>query len=657
MFYTPESFFKIGLGREKESLQEFKCVTEHSKQTRTKTNMCVSTVETSVTAILTMFMERGEFSGHCYQPVVNHRELDVALFLHEHKNDKGVVQRPMMESHLVDVPDESFGLITPITFLPYEVRDDSDGLGIRSHGTLIGRRGSSSAVVQSTSFINGRTAYHISGIAFARVLEIFGYKWVAPDGEVRDGSVPPTVDELMEFLNLFGGHRLDTKDNFMSFVSAFGLQHFYQYNDGVDVWYNIRYLSEILRALTPFRLAVVDGQHRAVLMALFTCGYFSPSNEVVLDGSMTLSEALRGRQVDGDVGWGTAQVWCQAKICIGFAVDAEGHTIGDLRMSQPVLKKYGEVLTNAQAQSITFSWVQLYRDLLGILERAGNRLHSDHESVVRRLGIEFWRRSEDRPPVEGEKQKARPGCVNWYIYEKRLMSVLAGLVAYIEDNDSAAASLFHNPKQKDVSDTWQKATQSLFTSGGKLIIATDRKSTDAISMVLNLLKLFAFEPDLHQKLRLVTEIPDVQVVQYRTNVMKHISGFRSPWWLQTFVLGPAKVNHEIFLAKLLTERKIVEHIRAMSPITVEIKNILRQEIPDFSSLELSIPVDIADMKASKLKIKHTRGVTIMSKIQYAFSQTIIIDILETIGHYGYDPDLRTMGMKPEECMNFDWYIA
>ena len=656
--YVSESFFENGLEREKANLKEFRCSDVRSTQTRTQVDMCVATTETSITAILAMFMERGGFSGHCYQPFVNHRELDVALFLHEHLNDKGVRQRPMVESHVLDEPDESFGLITPITFFPYEVRNDSDGLGIRSHGTLVGRRGSSREAVQANSFLNGRTAYHVTGAAFSRTLELFGYKWVGPDGAVRDGSTPPTVDELMQFLELFREHGLDTKDHFESFLRAFDLERFYQYNDRVAVWYNIRYLSEILRALTPFRLAVLDGQHRAVLMALFTCGYFYPSNEVLLDGSVALSESLGDRSADFQ--WDAAQVWRQTKISIGFAVDTDGDIISDLDSSQALLRRYGEVLTNAQSQSITFSWVQLYRDLIGILERSDNSLHFDQGSAAKRLGFEFWSRSADKPLDVGVNRKAtktKPRTVsnNWYIYEQRLTSLFDALVDYTDKNKIAAAFLFDHPQQKDVSKSWIAASQTMFVSGGKFL-ATDRRSTDALSMILNFLKILAFEPDLYQKLRLVTEIPDVQVMQHSDDVMQYISGFRSPWWLQTFVMGTVKANHEVFIAKLLTERKILETLRAMSPVSNEVKNLLAERDPDFSCLGCAIPINIADMKASKLGIQHTRGVTITSKIQFAFFQTIVLDILEAIGHYGYSPDLLQVGMKPSECKNYTWYL-
>ena len=250
----------------------------------------------------------------------------------------------------MDEPDESFGLITPITFLPYEVRNDRDGVGIRSHGSLLAKRDSSDSAVQSSSCLSGRTAYHISGKAFLRTLELFGYKWLCPEGVPRDGSVPPTLDELMEFLVLFRGHGLGTKEAFLSFLHAFDLGRYYRYNDNVDVWFNIRYLSEAMRALTPFRLAVIDGQHRAVLMALFTCGYFFPSNEFILDGSVSLSEAPGARS--GDFWWGDAQVWRQTKTCIGFAVDAERRVIDDLNVSQAVLKRYGEVQLEANLKSI-----------------------------------------------------------------------------------------------------------------------------------------------------------------------------------------------------------------------------------------------------------------------------------------------------------------
>ena len=113
----------------------------------------------------------------------------------------------------------------------------------------------------------------------------------------------------------------------------------------------------------------------------------------------------------------------------------------------------------------------------------------------------------------------------------------------------------------------------------------------------------------------------------------------------------------MFLAKLLTERKIVEMLRALSPVTDEVKDILSQEEPDFSYLEFALPIDIGNQKAYKLGIQHTRGVTIMSKIQYAFYQTIVLDILDSIGRYGYDPDLFKLGMEPSECANYSWYLA
>ena len=647
-----ESFFDVNLEKVDGSLNEFACNTDYSKRMVTKTSMCVSPTETSITAILAMFMERGEFSGHCYQPFVNHRELDVALLLHDHLNDKGVVQRPMIESHLVDEPDESFGLITPITFCPYEVRNDSGGLAIRSHGSLIGHV-SKDNDVQCASVLNGRTAYHVSGKAFARTLALFGYRWVDTEGAGRDESVSPTIDELMEFLNLFKGHGLQTKESFLTFLRTFGLERVYEYNDAVDLWYNIRYLSEVMRALTPFRLAVIDGQHRAVLMALFTCGYFKPTNEIVLDGSMPLSEALRERS--GDFSWDHAQVWCQTKISIGYAVAEDGVMLEDLRASQTVLRKYGEVLTNAQAQSITFSWVQLYRDLISILQQADNKLDFDPASDARRLEFGFWSHSADRPLLDGKPAKRGAVCSNWYIYEQRLTSVFNAFVKYVKGNETVASFLFHNKQQKDVAKTWEAGTRTAFVTGGKLFVLTDRKSTDEINMVLNLLKLFAFEPDLYQKIRLITEIPDFQVAQHRDDVMNYTSGFRSPWWLQTFILGTTKANQEVFLAKLLSERKILEALRKQ-PVTPELLRLLAEDDPDFGCLNVSLPINIIDVKASKIGINHTRGVTLMSKILYAFHQTIVLDILETIGRYGYDPDLTQLGMPTDECKNYTWYL-
>ena len=183
----------------------------------------------------------------------------------------------------------------------------------------------------------------------------------------------------------------------------------------------------------------------------------------------------------------------------------------------------------------------------------------------------------------------------------------------------------------------------------------DRDSTDEIMMVLNLLKLFALEPDLYQKIRLIAEIPDVHVPQHRDNVLDFTSGFRSPWWIQTFVMGTTKVNYEVFLAKLICERKILEGLRKQS-ITPVLTKLLAEQDPDFGFLDTSLPRGIANVKASKMEMNHTRGVALMSKIGYAFHQTIVLDILETIGHYGYDPDLTKLGMPAGGCKNYTWYL-
>ena len=214
-----------------------------------------------------------------------------------------------------------------------------------------------------------------------------------------------------------------------------------------------------MRALTPFPLTVIDGQHRAVLMVLFTCGYFFPSNEFILDGSVSLSEAPGARS--GDFSRGDAQVWRQTKTCIGFAVNVEGCVIDDLNVSQAVLKRYGEVLTSAQAHSITFSWVQLYRDLNGVFQRAENNLPFHDKSPGKRLGFDFWSRSAEHPLDDevrldgkqkpGRKKKPHLTCSNWYIYEQRLRSVFEELVKYTKQNKTTAAFLFDNPLQKDVS--------------------------------------------------------------------------------------------------------------------------------------------------------------------------------------------------------------
>ena len=71
-------------------------------------------------ALICLLSERGQVSGHCYQPRVNHRALDMTVLISEHKSAGELVMNPAMVDTLCrDDEDYSFS-VTPVSLYPYE---------------------------------------------------------------------------------------------------------------------------------------------------------------------------------------------------------------------------------------------------------------------------------------------------------------------------------------------------------------------------------------------------------------------------------------------------------------------------------------------------------------------------------------------------------
>ena len=284
-------------------MKQFQSSDYTSLELETTNEVLFGALHTEGVSILSLFVARGSGTGHCYQPNINYRNIDISYLNCSHTDSTAKKTiRPMVMSHVDKQKGsgDSFDLLAPISLLPYEVHKEEPGLELTTHCCLnipsengystlgYGSLGHSNAVLPTAQ-------------CFAETLAFFGYEWIDISGnkvETIDSSTPPpTLREIIGFASLFNSHSLKTKTDFRRFLKEFGLDALYLFDDKQSLVDNVWMFSQLMRECVSLRFGVFDGQHRMVLMTLFVTGFFEISNCMFLE---------RGKDFDAVFGAGCA---------------------------------------------------------------------------------------------------------------------------------------------------------------------------------------------------------------------------------------------------------------------------------------------------------------------------------------------------------------
>ena len=76
-------------------------------------------------AAVTMFVERGLLSGHCYQPDINHRQINFNSFADTYETD-GQIKPSLSDSMVYPTRENSFSAGNPMALYCYQVRKMKD---------------------------------------------------------------------------------------------------------------------------------------------------------------------------------------------------------------------------------------------------------------------------------------------------------------------------------------------------------------------------------------------------------------------------------------------------------------------------------------------------------------------------------------------------
>jgi hypothetical protein len=219
---------------------------------------------------LTLFAERGRYSGHVYQPNVNHRTMDFNSFHDTRPTADGGVGKPLIHSMLYPTESNSFSMGNKMSFYFYEVEQaEHPAFPILSPSGLSIDHGEERFF--QTCRIKNTNAKNLSNETFENTLAIFSLK---RQRNLENKAV--CTWEIASFIEKICSYPIGTKEGLQQLVTAYGLGWLYEVNDD-PLPNQLLELSTLIRAVTPMRVAAFDGRHRFNLCCYFATGFFHPT--------------------------------------------------------------------------------------------------------------------------------------------------------------------------------------------------------------------------------------------------------------------------------------------------------------------------------------------------------------------------------------------
>ncbi len=575
---------------------------------------------------LTLFEERGLFSGMCYQAPVNHRSVKVADIVCQRRvNDE--VYGPFMESLVSGEPHLQFDKnnVISLWFHGVETGDDS-GCRLKSHNLVHASKDEGGVIAGAGfgfSFIRGKHAIALNGNIFKRCLRFFNYKWVDKQGVEKEESCLPTLDDLNAFCRLFAECDFKTENGFKSFLTKFSLSGLYEFQEGVCLHEQYRMFGCLLTSLVPMRVAVYDGQHRFMPMGLSMCGFYTPDNKMPLTKGVSFAEK---HGVNHETAWENLQCWRTMNMKIG-CVAAE-----TLVASFAALAKVGVIETMSQSVNFGLSWKSLLTKVAMVFEE---KYESNRIKEV--VGFtDFW--SNDAPAsdvIEHNQTKMWEAVMEVAEMDEAYKKYLMRGVEFTEERwrmmvDSAAAKMV-------------KANY-LPAKPGRQVVGIGRD----LMYVLQSLKAVCH--DRKDVLRLVAMFDQQhpQHLQYE-GLSLDTEKFHGMEWFKKFVHYPLFNVYTHFMQKVMVERKVMEVLRGETilgsmdskgeSISDMARKVLKKGGNEFPFLMSAKLVNVRTLKEVTYTSIGIRGNVTMDKIKVGAFSAMFRSICDAIMIYGYDPNL------------------
>ena len=231
--------------------------------------------------LVTMFIEKGLFTGLPMSPPVNYRATQfdrMTKWTGRSKTEAGV---PPFVHSLFKKPSElSFDSGNSPTLLMYELEhQDPDKNPEPPYIETVGVVNYQEQPVRFKS--RNHRVKGVTNKEFRRTLSMFGFKW-GTDKFDKQGNrreerdfIKPTESEIYSFFEALSEVEVSNNDQFQRFIDEYELDRWYTMDPGQKFEDNVCDFGEALRGLSPLRLGGVEGNHRVSAVKSAAIGLFN----------------------------------------------------------------------------------------------------------------------------------------------------------------------------------------------------------------------------------------------------------------------------------------------------------------------------------------------------------------------------------------------
>ena len=587
---------------------------------------------------LTLFAERGIYSGHMYQPDVNHREMLFDMFVDARPNQaNGVTMDSMCDSMVYPTETNSFSGGNQIALFFYGVEKihADGGVNLWSPSCL--------SLDYSDLESNKEERHHIMGkikdvkarlldlAMFEETLQVFGLA-----RKKTSKSVPLSISEVAEFVSNLGKFRLGTVEELTTFVDNFGMQWLYTVTDE-PIEKQLSYFGGLVRAVTPIRVAAYDGRHRFNLCCYFASGFFKPTAVIKMEEPKFNDLFSEKKMFNGETRFP------KYEDCALFQKQSLFVTLskGDVGLEEVLknLKQSGHAATQNQTLNVTTSVSSMLCEFVqSLIAEAG------HLALERFNYGNYW----GNKPVNKKQEKLANAV------DRNMSTIYEKLLAFIGKSE-----MYTKLMQGSASITFEEMVKvsrpSRFDSYNPFLAWTDFRPANKVSrqfgIVVCTCKMLCDSLENFGLLR--------RFLQSRQWV--HLQGpiaprdthlFGSVEYFDLYIIGGALKAVQEVSKRYLVEKAVLDACRRANKdpqLAFDMKRVNKENVIGW----LTIPTfyGSSDLNIEKIKECVDKGIfndnalglnttIITKKLKYAALCTIFRDMMKTICHYGYNPIIQ-----------------
>jgi hypothetical protein len=562
-------------------------------------------------AAVTMFAERGPYSGHVYQPTVNHRQMSFNSF---YQSIDGKV--PLVRSMVYPTDDKSFSLGNLMGLFCYELTTEEENatycLECPTNLTFTTTVDGKEDLFLGMGSIKGYGAKALTPSCFNRLMSVFG---LTRNVEADSAVLPEEVGFFLSYLCTIP---LNSIENLRKFVADHSLDYLFEVTDDEQVEAQCRYLFALIRSLVPFRIAAYDGRHRFNLCSYFASGVFNPTGDLPCQ-SQEFDDAFGGWEDEDAPEFSACEMFKSQRFILTLAnEDAPLDEVFSALIST------GNLTTQNQQLKVDISWANTISEFVDFF------LRSDCCKKLQMHELNFdsyWAKTTPAMPYA---------------------SVLEVLLEFAGSPESTRVTLFLGQSKIPWEDLMKllrdnaKLKPYLYLLGHKLDAKPPAKWPRSFSIFLTLLKFVCYHVDNVQEIRKYFQLEKWQVDQYPVSEAAR-QMFREIPFLRQYVLFITHDISEHCHQRYMMEKKILTVAASDKDDDGVLQQVLNENFPDMTAYVNARPEAFA-VKNDKEKLSDENfGMrqhrTLTSKLQYSLNTTLLADVLKTINFYGFNPKI------------------